>query len=105
VALMERVIQNLLDNAIKYTPDHGHIEIKMKKMEEKQVQFSISNSGPGIQPAVLPKIFDRYFKGKSTGSGLGLAIVKNILDIHQSPVFVESIPNDHTEFSFLSPTV
>jgi signal transduction histidine kinase len=105
LALMERVIQNLLDNAIKYTPDYGHIEIKMKMMEEKQVQFSISNSGPGIQPAVLPKIFDRYFKGKSTGSGLGLAIVKNILDIHQARVFVESIPNDYTEFSFVLPTV
>ena len=104
LALIERVIQNLLDNAIKYTPNHGHIEIKMKKEQEKQVRFSIWNSGPGIQPSALPKIFDRYFKGKSTGSGLGLAIVKNILDIHQAPVFVESIPDHHTVFSFILPT-
>lgn len=108
IALIERVLQNLIDNALNYTPENGKVQIKMVE-RNKQVNVSVINSGQGIASEELPKIFDRYYKVEnnksSRGTGLGLAIVKNILEIHQTDILVQSESHGHTIFSFNLPTV
>jgi signal transduction histidine kinase len=108
IALIERVLQNLIDNALNYTPKNGKVKIKMEEVS-KQVYVSVMNTGPGIASEDLPRIFDRYYKVETAksnrGTGLGLAIVKNILEIHQTDIHVESEPRGHTTFSFNLPLV
>ena len=103
IALIERVLQNLIDNALNYTPEKGRVRIKMEA-QNKQVSISVINTGPGIASEELPKIFDRYYKvennNSNRGSGLGLAIVKNILEIHHSDIRVFSEKQGNTTFSF-----
>ena len=107
LALIDRVIQNLIDNAIKYTPKNGLIMLKAHEIDGG-VEITVENSGKGISQEELPHIFDRYYKvDKGTkniqGTGLGLAIVKKILDIHNCDILVESIPENRTTFSFKLP--
>ncbi|CAN5599192.1 ATP-binding protein [soil metagenome] len=107
LAMIERVIQNLMDNAIKYTPAHQNIEILLDKKEDN-LEISITNTGIGIAEEDLPRIFDRYFKSNhnfsnSSGSGLGLAIVKNILELHDSLIKVQSETDKFTRFIFQLP--
>ena len=107
IALIERVLQNLIDNALNYTPENGKVKIKMTEVQ-KQVNVSVTNTGPGIASGDLPKIFDRYYKvenNSSRGTGLGLAIVKNILEIHQTDIEVKSEHQGNTIFSFNLPLV
>ena len=103
IALIERVMQNLIDNALNYTPAKGTVKIKLEE-QSKQVSISVINTGPGIASEELTKIFNRYYKvenSKSTrGTGLGLAIVKNILEIHQTDIRVRSERHGNTVFSF-----
>ncbi len=107
VSLVERVIQNLMDNALKFTPEGGEVTLEL---EEGQggVEIRISDSGPGISAQEQAFIFERYFKAKdgevkSTGAGLGLAIVKKILDIHNATIQVVSKPNEGATFFFALP--
>ncbi len=102
--LMDRVIQNLLDNAVKYTPEKGEILIDACE-SNGGVSIKIRNSGSGIPQKDLSSIFDRYYmidkerKGIE-GSGLGLAIVKRILEVHGSEIEIESDSVSYTEFAF-----
>jgi signal transduction histidine kinase len=105
--LIQRVMQNLLDNAIKYTPENGEVELRAQT-KNQQVEIVIRNTGKGIPEKDLPNIFNRYYmvdKDKSgiTGTGLGLAIVKKIMDIHQSIIKVSSKTDEWTTFSFTLP--
>lgn len=106
IALIERVLQNLIDNALNYTPEKGVVKIKMEE-QNSQVSISVMNTGPGIASEELPKIFDRYYRVESNypnrGTGLGLAIVKNILEIHQADISVFSEKQGDTVFSFSLP--
>lgn len=108
IALIERALQNLIDNALNYTPEKGKVTIKLQE-DNRQVNISVANTGPGIASEELPKIFDRYYKiennKSSRGTGLGLAIVKNILEIHQSDIRVMSEAKGETVFSFNLPLV
>jgi signal transduction histidine kinase len=72
-----------------------------------KVEISIYDSGEGINPAELPFIYDRYYKGKkySDGSGLGLAIVKKIIDLHKTDIQVASLPGKGTSFRFQLPVI
>jgi signal transduction histidine kinase len=101
--MIERVIQNLVYNAINYTPENGEINIDCCE-KDGRVEVKISNSGEGIKPEDLPKIFERYYKTDDTainsGTGLGLAIVKNILILHDSDITVESQVGKATAFKF-----
>lgn len=106
-SLIQRAIQNLLDNAIKYTPEKGKVQLSTKAVGDK-VEVSISNTGKGIPQEQLPHIFDRYFmlekeKHKIDGSGLGLAIVKKIMDIHETHIEVDSQEDKHTTFKLWLP--
>lgn len=103
VALMDRVMQNLIDNALKFTPTAGEVILEASSVDRK-VEVKVSNTGEGIAEKEIPLIFDRYYKtpvkGEGAGTGLGLAIVKNILEIHGSQIGVESKPQDRTTFYF-----
>ncbi|HMQ62528.1 MAG TPA: HAMP domain-containing sensor histidine kinase [Flavilitoribacter sp.] len=107
VALVERVIQNLLDNALKFTPEGGEVTLCLKE-DEKGVEVLISDTGPGIPESEQAFIFERYRRGeagknKPAGAGLGLAIVKKILEIHQSAIQLRSAPNQGATFWFRLP--
>ncbi len=105
ISLIEKVFQNLLDNAIKYTERGGHIEIKAHTDNEK-VFISINDNGIGISDKDIPFIFERYYKNKryvdesEKSTGLGLAIVKKILELHKSSISVLSREKKGTTFSF-----
>ncbi|HMI66435.1 MAG TPA: HAMP domain-containing sensor histidine kinase [Cyclobacteriaceae bacterium] len=105
VAMIDRVLQNLIDNAINYTPENGNVRIRVEN-GEANVFIRVFNTGQRIPANELPNIFDRYYKVEnskaSRGTGLGLAIVKNILEIHGSHISVESEPDGNT-FSFNLP--
>lgn len=105
LSLIDRVIQNLLDNAVKYTPLQGQILIDACEADHGGVNIKIRNSGSGIPQAELKSLFDRYYmidkdQQGVQGSGLGLAIVKHILEIHGSEIKIHSDSKSYTEFEF-----
>ncbi len=105
IALVERVIQNLLDNAVKFSDENSQIDISIGSSNNK-IAFSIADQGKGIEESKLGTIFDRYItedaKGsKIKGTGLGLAIAKKIMELHGSSIDVKSKLNVGTTFSFL----
>ena len=106
ISLVERAIQNLMDNAVKFTPENGEIVIKVKALQT-HVEVVVQDSGPGIDKESQALIFERYRQTKigreKEGAGLGLAIVKKIMDIHDSKITILSNPNEGTEFSFELP--
>ncbi len=105
IGLIERVLDNLLENAFRYTPAGGSITITLIPFP-KQLTVQVSDTGGGIAPEDLPRIFDRFYRGEKSrpatdsSAGLGLAIVKGILGLHQSEIRVESRPGGGTTFSF-----
>lgn len=103
VSLIKRVIQNLMDNALKYTPREGSISIKVSELKDK-IMVEVADTGPGISNEQQSLIFNRYQKGKdSVGAGLGLTIVKKILDLHESAINVKSELGKGTRFLFSLP--
>ncbi|TAI46961.1 sensor histidine kinase [Flagellimonas allohymeniacidonis] len=106
ISLVERAIQNLMDNALKFTPEGGKVIVKIES-ENDNVEVTIQDSGPGIKQENQALIFERYRQTKTgeqkEGSGLGLAIVKKIMEIHDSRIRVFSKPNEGTAFSFSLP--
>jgi len=105
VLLIDRVLQNLIDNAIRFCKDGDTINIEITSGEPGNVSISISDTGAGIAQDHLPHIFERYFKKDDRGgsSGLGLAIVKRIIDLHESTIDVKSIVGQGTTFNFSLP--
>ncbi len=93
-ARLGQVVQNLLANAIKFTPRGGRILLSLTG-DEMQATFSIKDSGQGIEPALLPFVFDRFRQANGTrsrrgGLGLGLAIVRHMVELHGGTVRAES---------------
>lgn len=105
ISLIDRVLQNLIDNAIRFCSEGDTITININIEKPEQVEIRISDSGEGINPDTLPHIFDRYFTSKNdeNSTGLGLAIVKKIIDLHKSKIDVQSIPGKGTSFCFSLP--
>ncbi len=107
ISLVERVIQNLMDNALKFTPEGGTITLQLSH-NESNVEFTVKDTGMGISEQDQTYIFERYRKAKAAtkenfGAGLGLAIVKKILDIHNASIKVISKPNHGASFQFALP--
>ncbi len=102
---IEQVLINLLDNAIKYTPERGTIAVAARDAGN-MVAISITDSGIGIPPKDLPRIFERFYRVDAArsrdqgGTGLGLSIVKHIVQLHGGNVAVESVPGKGSTFSF-----
>jgi len=84
------LLRNLLDNAIRYTPEKGRINVVLEQTHNF-ITLTVSDNGPGIPEQFSEKVFDRFFRvlgTKQTGSGLGLAIVKQITDLHGAQIFI-----------------
>lgn len=102
---IHRVIYNLMDNAIKFTPAGGEIALSLYR-QEKKLYLAVRNTGKGIPQAEAGKIFERFYKtDKSRGEnkkgvGLGLYMVKNIIDAHGEDITVNSKEGSYAEFSF-----
>jgi signal transduction histidine kinase len=102
---IERVIINLIHNAVKFTDEKGKINISTRKRKDK-IYVAIRDNGIGIEKSELGMIWDRFYKsdksrGKDTsGTGLGLAIVKNLMNAHNQEIWVESEPGKGTVFTF-----
>lgn len=101
------VVNNLLSNAIRYSPENGEIIIKAET-EESMVKISIQDFGIGIDPSYQQKIFDRFFRVPGTqkkGTGLGLAISKEFIEAMKGIIKLESEPGKGSTFSFYLPSV
>jgi signal transduction histidine kinase len=101
-----QVLANLLSNALKFTPQGGHITISVDTAGPGFALFSVADTGRGIAPEDLPHVFDRYWQAKSTahlGTGLGLAIAKGIVEAHAGTMTVTSRLGKGTTFSFTVP--
>lgn len=105
-ARLKQVVGILLDNAIRHTPESGHIAIRLIRSENKTM-LTITDSGEGIETVYLTKIFDRFYqvdKSRSKGgSGLGLSIAKWIIESHDGTISVTSIPGITTTFTVQLP--
>ena len=92
---LERAVLNLLDNAAKWSPPGGEVEVEVRDGE-----VTVRDHGPGIDDEDLPYIFDRFYRARSArgqpGSGLGLAIVKQVADTHGGQVVAEQPPGGGT---------
>jgi signal transduction histidine kinase len=91
--LLRQVWLNLLDNAIKYSPEYGFVAIRIRKDPEYGCQVTVANSGVEIPPDKQKKIFEKFYQvdesHSSEGNGIGLAIVKYITELHGGEVSVE----------------
>jgi len=113
IALIARVLQNLIDNAIRHSHGKGRIQIDLNPADEPDaLTVRIANSNGFIEPKHLPFVFERYWRASDDpaasqvqSSGLGLAIVKRILDLHQAPIRVVSNELVGTVFGFDLPIV
>jgi len=101
---LERAIGNILDNALKFTPEGGEVEVTLRKEGEKAL-ITISDTGRGISPHDLPHIFERFYKGAGahTGTGLGLYTAKITIEEHEGEISVESEPGKGSKFSISLP--
>jgi len=107
---LEGVFTNLVNNAIKYTPEEGEVTIRVKG-EGENVRVEVSDTGIGISKEDLPRIFDRFYRVKSektrqiVGTGLGLSIVKHIVEAHLGTISVESEEGGGSTFTVVLPAV
>lgn len=105
---IKRVLINLVNNAVKFTPAQGKIKITGQKVDN-QVQVDVSDTGCGIPREAQDKIFHEFYRVDNPinqqvkGTGLGLAMVKNIIEAHKGRVWARSLPGSGTTFSFILP--
>jgi two-component system phosphate regulon sensor histidine kinase PhoR len=105
---LAQVLMNLLDNAIKFTPEDGRIAVGWRTVNG-EVEVTVADTGPGISAADLPHVFERFYKADRArpavpgGSGLGLAIAKHIVEAHGGRIRVASTPGAGTTFAFTVP--
>jgi two-component system heavy metal sensor histidine kinase CusS len=92
-ALFERAVGNLVDNALRFTPENGSIQIALAE-RTNDFEVAVSDNGSGVAPEHLPRVFDRFYRAEpsrgSDGAGLGLALVKSIVDLHGGTARIQS---------------
>jgi signal transduction histidine kinase len=106
IAMVERLIENLVENALRFTPAGGRVTVGASTSADG-LQLSVSDTGCGIAADELPHVFDRFYSvaraGTERSSGLGLAIVKRIVELHGAHIHAESQPGQGSRFSVLFP--
>jgi len=107
IALIERVLDNLLENALRYTPEGGSVTLSLAP-QPGRIEVRVADTGSGIRQEHLPHIFERFYRvpaqpEKPGCAGLGLAIAKRILELHGGTIRVESVPDQGTSFTFRLP--
>ncbi len=106
--LIREVIHNLIENAIKYTPQRGHIEVRTTESDQ-QISLLVKDNGPGIPENELNDVWTKFYRGQSekdgqsNGSGLGLYLVKYFVELHGGTVFINSQIGNGTEIGFYLP--
>jgi len=103
-----QVLNNLIQNAIKFTPKGGTILAEAQAGPQGFVQICVGDTGCGIAAEELPRVFERFYRGESVaienrGAGLGLAITKNLVELHYGRIWVESTPGEGSRFMFSLP--
>lgn len=101
---LEKILSNLLQNAIKYTPEHGNIKIAVA-VDSKELKIVVSDDGEGIEEYLIKTIFERFKRGNTneTGEGIGLAIVKSLVELNQGTIEVESKKGVGSKFTVCLP--
>jgi signal transduction histidine kinase len=109
VGLIERALENVLDNALRYTPEGGRIDIRLEPFGE-WLRIEVQDTGPGIAASELPLVFDRFHRvqrsddrGEGRGAGLGLAIAKRAVELHGGNIHCKSTAGEGTTFRFELP--
>lgn len=105
---LHQVLNNLIQNAIKFTPPRGEIRVESQMRDDGFVQICVADTGCGIQPHELDRVFDRFFRGESApsearGAGLGLTITKSLVELHGGKIWVDSTPGQGSRFIFTLP--
>jgi signal transduction histidine kinase len=104
-----QVVTNLVGNGIKFTPRGGRVDVRVRAEPGGDASILVTDTGIGIEPAELPRVFDRFFRGsraseaRGSGSGLGLAIVRSIVEMHGGSVAVESRLGSGSTFRVVLP--
>jgi signal transduction histidine kinase len=105
IAMIETVLENLIENALRHTPRGGQIRVEVER-QSARVALRVTDTGSGIAPEDMAKLFERYYHvdrgeaGAAAGTGLGLAIVRHIVELHGSAIRVESSPGQGATFGF-----
>jgi signal transduction histidine kinase len=108
VARIQRVLTNLVQNAIRHTPPDGTILLEAQE-EQTTVRLDVVDSGEGVAPEDLPHIFERFYRGEKSrvrgqgGTGLGLAIARGLVEAHGGQIWAQSAPGEGARFSFVLP--
>ena len=107
---LSTIVRNLIDNAIKYTPEGGHVSVSVSQ-EGKYVKVSVADDGIGMSAEEKNKIFEEFYRVKNKytssipGSGLGLSLVKRLLDMHEGKILVESASGEGSVFTIILPKI
>jgi signal transduction histidine kinase len=113
---ISRVLRNLVENALRYTPAGGRVELQAQPAEGSTVRVTVRDTGAGIPPGDLERVFDRFYRGDAartrgaagegtvgSGAGLGLAIAKGVVEAHGGRIWAESAPGHGTAVIFELP--
>ncbi len=102
IRLLERAIQNIIDNAVRFTPNEGRIEVLLSRIDDR-IRLLVRDTGPGIDPDDIPHIFERFYRAEGSppgsGVGLGLAISQRIAELHNTAFKVENMMEGGAAFS------
>jgi signal transduction histidine kinase len=107
--LLTRAIGNVLDNALRHTPPHGHVDLRWQR-ERDQLRVEITNTGAGIAPDDLPHLFTPLYRGETSrnratgGAGLGLAVARRILRAHHGDLTAANTPDGHARLTATLPS-
>jgi two-component system phosphate regulon sensor histidine kinase PhoR len=105
---LEQVLVNLIHNAVKFTPPGGKINLTAEQ-DERYIRFGVQDTGAGIPPEMLPRIFERFYKAdrarSSGGTGLGLSIARHLVEAHGGKIWAESQEGQGSYFYFTLPSV
>ena len=106
-SLLQRMVANLVDNAIKYTPEDGKVHVSVHTRKDREIVLTITDTGVGISKAEQSHIFERFYRcdpsRSTTGAGLGLSLAKAIAEAHQGRIHVKSEPGQGSTFQVILP--
>jgi signal transduction histidine kinase len=105
---LHQVMTNLIQNAVKFTPKGGVVRVESRMRDDSAVLISVVDTGSGIPPHELERVFDRFYRGESVptedrGSGLGLPIARSLVELHGGRIWVESALGQGSRFSVTLP--